>query len=81
MASIDVDVNDFYDALDHYEKDDLFELLKEDGYFEEKAENEIINTDSFDQHVLRQNFIKLMNVYNSITLEDLATITQISNKY
>jgi hypothetical protein len=62
---IDIDVDDFYDGLSRYEKDELINLLEQDGYLEK---NQVFcaseEPDGIDGNPIDHEWTEMMNKIN-----------------
>jgi hypothetical protein len=78
---VDVDVYEIWDSCSRSEKEELIDLLEEEGYVKRtnsKGKKE-------QKSHMEENHIKcceiLMNSYISLSVEDIELIKQIANKY
>jgi hypothetical protein len=78
---VDVDVFEIWDSCSRREKEELIDLLEEEGYVKR------INSKGKKEQKshMEENHIKcceiLMNSYISLSVEDIELIKQIANKY
>lgn len=72
--NVDIDLDDLYSELDKYDKKELAEWLKKDGYFEE-VHKEVVAVDTMELgNKLTDSMWRMSN-------EDIEAIKQILNKY
>ena len=85
MASIDVDVDDFYDEMSSFEKREMAEMLERDGFITvddvEECDNDfqIVNPNIMDMEWMDM-MEKLFHSRLQISSEDEETIKKITNK-
>jgi|688.fasta_scaffold2551111_1 hypothetical protein len=76
---VDVEVYEIWDSCSTSEKNELIDLMEEEGYV--KRTNPIERQKTF----IEESHIKcceiLMNSYISLSVEDIELIKQIANKY
>ena len=62
---IDIDVEDFYDELDRCEKEELIELLEQDGFLEKKQVLRASeDADGIEGNPLDHEWVEMMNKIN-----------------
>jgi hypothetical protein len=78
---VDVDVFEIWDSCSRREKEELIDLLEEEGYVKRTGSKGKKEQKSH----MEENHIKcceiLMNSYISLSVEDIELIKQIANKY
>ena len=84
-VKIDVDLDEVYDGLGHYDKRDMAEWLHEDGILGSHPNPEIRklvrgNEESPGEAELRDNLMKLWNGHYQLSNEDEDIIKKIANK-
>ena len=77
MANVNVDIDDYYDSMDDREKQEMINLLTDDGYLDKN------NNSSSDNHGYRKEaFNKALDYfeenYHSLSLEDIDLIISMS---
>lgn len=82
MATIDINVDDFYDECTDTEKDELVYLLEEDGFYGKMMDEfEMGSPISLMEDTFRDNIKKIMFNYQSLTDNELAVVENISNRF
>ena len=76
-VDIDVSVEDFYNEMDSFEKDEMVKLLIKDKY-------DTINFSvghGFDAYNFEQSISKLIKNYHRLTMVEIESIIGISNRF
>lgn len=77
-----IDVRDFYRELDDPEKEQLADLLTEDGFLDElEEENRNKNINGFDEETFESSLKKLRGKWNMLSKEEEETIVKIASKF
>lgn len=77
-----IDVRDFYRELDDPEKEQLADLLTEDGFLDElEEENRNKNISGFDEETFESSLKKLRGKWNMLSKEEEETIVKIASKF
>lgn len=76
---VNIDVDEFYDSLDRYEKRELLELLKED--LDDDISNSVNNTNKLVNGEFIRECHKLGESYYRMEQEDIETIRLLVKKY
>jgi len=85
MPYINVDLNDIYDEMSKYDKNEMAELLFEDGILENHKNPNIRklvrgSEESFDEEQFRNNLTKLWDSFYQLSNEDIEIIEKLANK-
>ena len=80
MPYIDVSIDDFYWELSGWEKEELVDKLKQDGYLT-KRDTEFDEAKSALQQLFEADVEKIRRAYFSMSREDMDIINQIAKKY
>ena len=83
--SINVDLDEIYDEMSRYDKEEMAEWLLDDGILENHKNLNIRklvrgNEESFDEEQFRNNLTKLWNSFYQLSNEDIEIIKTIANK-
>jgi hypothetical protein len=79
--SVDVDLNDVYEAMGSLEKDRMAEWLKDDGYFEEPEGRDIPSSSSPLERHFHDVLIGLSSKFYSMSNEEIELIENLYKKY
>jgi hypothetical protein len=82
---VEVDLDDIYDEMGRYDKEQMAEWLYEDGILENHSNPNIRKVvrgteESFGEEQLRNDLTKLWNGYYRLSNEDIELIKTIANK-
>jgi hypothetical protein len=83
--NVDVDLDDIYDEMSRYDKEEMAEWLIDDGILENHKNLNIRklvrgNEESFDEEQFRNNLTKLWSNFYQLSNEDEEIIKTIANK-
>ena len=83
--NIDLDLDDIYDEMSRYDKNEMAEWLFEDGILENHKNSNIRklvrgSEESFDEEQFRNNLTKLWNSFYQLSNEDIEIIEKLANK-
>jgi hypothetical protein len=83
--NVDVDLDDIYDEMSRYDKEEMAEWLIDDGILENHKNLNIrklvrSNEESFDEEQFRNNLTKLWSNFYQLSNEDEEIIKTIANK-
>lgn len=83
--SINVDLDEIYDEMSRYDKEEMAEWLLDDGILENHKNLNIRklvrgNEESFDEEQFRNNLTKLWSNFYQLSSEDEESIKTIANK-
>ena len=83
--NIDLDLDDIYYEMSRYDKNEMAELLFEDGILENHKNPNIRklvrgSEESFDEEQFRNNLTKLWNSFYQLSNEDIEIIEKLANK-
>ena len=83
--SINVDLDEIYDEMSRYDKEEMAEWLLDDGILENHKNLNIRklvrgNEESFDEEQFRNNLTKLWSNFYQLSREDEESIKTIANK-
>ena len=83
--NINVDLDEIYDEMSRYDKEEMAEWLLDDGILENHKNLNIRklvrgNEESFDEEQFRNNLTKLWNNFYQLSNEDIEIIKTIANK-
>ena len=81
--SIDIDLDNIYDELGRYEKEQLADWLKEDGILPIPTEEDslyLTGDESHQEHFTKHNLIKIFKNYLQLSNEDEELIKKIADK-
>ena len=83
--SINVDLDEIYDEMTRYDKEEMAEWLLDDGILENHKNLNIRklvrgNEESFDEEQFRNNLTKLWSNFYQLSSEDEESIKTIANK-
>ena len=85
MPYINVDLNDIYDEMSKYDKNEMAGWLLDDGILENHKNPNIRklvrgSEESFDEEQFRNNLTKLWNSFYQLSNEDIEIIEKLANK-
>jgi hypothetical protein len=79
--SVNIDLDDFYNELSSKEKNELVDLLTEDGLIDENYTPPPKQEDrTYGEIKFRESVLKLLNGYYQLTIDDIELLTKIVNK-
>jgi len=83
--NINVDLDEIYDEMSRYDKEEMAEWLLDDGILENHKNLNIRklvrgNEESFDEEQFRNNLTKLWSNFYQLSSEDEESIKTIANK-
>ena len=83
--SIDVDVDDVLRGLSHIELQRLADDLYDDGYYQTKLENQLMDDDdstvSLNEQLFRRELSKIRGNYLNLTNEEIEIIEVIAKRF
>jgi len=85
MPYINVDLNDIYDEMSKYDKNEMAGWLLDDGILENHKNPNIRklvrgSEESFDEEQFRNNLTKLWDSFYQLSNEDIEIIEKLANK-
>lgn len=78
--SVDVDLDEIYDSMSKREKQEMLEVLFEDGFRPEGFENIGGESNTPLQTIFEDNLHKIRNGYFQLEKEEFDLITKIANR-
>jgi len=78
--SVDIDLDEIYSSMSKREKQEMLEVLFEDGFRPEGFENIGVESNTPLQTIFEDNLQKIRNGYFQLEKEEFDLITKIANR-